>query len=155
MSHEDSVLKRLDQGIAAVFFNRSDMDRWVAAFPNHMNIDGEDDVIYEDWGEDYSNATAMCVCVWFVSYPLVYFLFFVPDCPQVQCVEQYIAGQADELTLEPTEIINVIRKTECKNMEKTRVTQHNIQFVMRILCFDKILHTLYANSQRHHSAHTH
>uniref|UniRef100_A0A8C9Z0U9 Rho guanine nucleotide exchange factor 15b n=1 Tax=Sander lucioperca TaxID=283035 RepID=A0A8C9Z0U9_SANLU len=35
----------------------------------------------------------------------------VSDCPQVQCVEQYIAQQADELTLEPTEIINVIRKT--------------------------------------------
>ena len=33
------------------------------------------------------------------------------DCPQVQCVEQYIAQQADELTLEPTEIINVVRKT--------------------------------------------
>lgn len=40
------------------------------------------------------------------------------DCPQVQCVEQYIAQQADELTLEPTEIINVLRKTnEGKNVE--------------------------------------
>lgn len=38
------------------------------------------------------------------------------DCPQVQCVEQYIAQQADELDLEPTDIINVIRKTnEGKN----------------------------------------
>lgn len=35
----------------------------------------------------------------------------VPDCPQVQCVEPYVAQQADELTLEPTEIINVVRKT--------------------------------------------
>ncbi len=43
----------------------------------------------------------------------------VSDCPQVQCVEQYIAQQADELTLEPTEIINVIRKTnEGKNMNE-------------------------------------
>lgn len=33
------------------------------------------------------------------------------DCPQVQCIEQYVAQQADELTLEPTEIVNVIRKT--------------------------------------------
>ena len=33
------------------------------------------------------------------------------DCPQVQCIEPYLAQQADELTLEPTEIINVIRKT--------------------------------------------
>ncbi|XP_077357348.1 rho guanine nucleotide exchange factor 15 isoform X2 [Festucalex cinctus] len=33
------------------------------------------------------------------------------DCPQVQCVEQYVAQQADELNLEPTEIVNVIRKT--------------------------------------------
>lgn len=35
----------------------------------------------------------------------------VLDCPQVQCVEQYVAIQADELNLEPTEIVNVIRKT--------------------------------------------
>ncbi|MEQ2161011.1 hypothetical protein GOODEAATRI_005324 [Goodea atripinnis] len=35
----------------------------------------------------------------------------VSDCPQVQCVEQYVAQQADELSLEPTEIVNVIRKT--------------------------------------------
>ncbi|XP_057712202.1 ephexin-1 [Corythoichthys intestinalis] len=33
------------------------------------------------------------------------------DCPQVQCVQQYVAQQADELNLEPTEIVNVIRKT--------------------------------------------
>ncbi|XP_028284941.1 rho guanine nucleotide exchange factor 15 isoform X2 [Parambassis ranga] len=63
--------------------SQSDMHRWLAAFPNPTNTDRDDDeVIYEDW-----------------------------DCPQVQCVEQYIAQQADELTLEPTEIINVIRKT--------------------------------------------
>lgn len=98
------------------------MDRWVAAFPNHMNIDREDDVIYEDWGEDHRNVTAMCVCVCSLFLtPLCIPFLFVSDCPQVQCVEQYIAQQADELTLEPTEIINVIRKTECKNMDKTRV----------------------------------
>lgn len=63
--------------------SQSDMHRWMAAFPNPTNPDRDDDeVIYEDW-----------------------------DCPQVQCVEQYMAQQADELTLEPTEIINVIRKT--------------------------------------------
>ncbi|KAM9826904.1 rho guanine nucleotide exchange factor 19 [Neosynchiropus ocellatus] len=62
--------------------SQSDMHRWMAAFPNPTNPDGGDDeVIYEDW-----------------------------DCPQVQCVEQYVAQQADELTLEPTEIVNVIRK---------------------------------------------
>ncbi|XP_067380952.1 ephexin-1 isoform X2 [Channa argus] len=62
---------------------QSDMDRWMAAFPNPTKANTEEDeVIYEDW-----------------------------DCPQVQCVEQYIAEQADELNLEPTEIINVIRKT--------------------------------------------
>lgn len=47
--------------------------------------------------------------------------FFPPasDCPQVQCVEQYVAQQTDELTLEPTEIVNVIRKTnEGKNVGK-------------------------------------
>ncbi|XP_029975493.1 rho guanine nucleotide exchange factor 15 [Salarias fasciatus] len=63
--------------------SQSDMHRWMAAFPDPTNPDGhEDEVIYEDW-----------------------------DCPQVQCVEQYVAQQADELSLEPTEIINVIRKT--------------------------------------------
>uniref|UniRef100_A0A3Q1EL75 Rho guanine nucleotide exchange factor 15b n=1 Tax=Acanthochromis polyacanthus TaxID=80966 RepID=A0A3Q1EL75_9TELE len=63
--------------------SQSDMHRWMAAFPSPTKPDrDEDEVIYEDW-----------------------------DCPQVQCVEQYIAQQADELTLEPTEIINVIRKT--------------------------------------------
>ncbi|XP_046904976.1 rho guanine nucleotide exchange factor 15 isoform X1 [Hypomesus transpacificus] len=63
--------------------SQSDMHRWIAAFPNPSNPDGdEEEVIYEDW-----------------------------DCPQVQCVEQYIAQQTDELTLEPTEIINVVRKT--------------------------------------------
>lgn len=56
----------------------------------------------------------VCVsCPWFLT------CVYVSDCPQVQCVEQYIAQQADELTLEPTEIINVIRKTnEGKNMER-------------------------------------
>ncbi|XP_041842386.1 ephexin-1 isoform X2 [Melanotaenia boesemani] len=63
--------------------SQSDMHRWLAAFPNPSNPDrDEDEVVYEDW-----------------------------DCPQVQCVEQYVAQQADELTLEPTEIINIIRKT--------------------------------------------
>nr|XP_019951328.1 PREDICTED: rho guanine nucleotide exchange factor 15-like isoform X2 [Paralichthys olivaceus] len=63
--------------------SQSDMHRWMAAFPNPTKTTtDEDEVIYEDW-----------------------------DCPQVQCVEQYIAQQADELTLEPTEIVNIIRKT--------------------------------------------
>ncbi|KAM6894737.1 rho guanine nucleotide exchange factor 19 [Lycodopsis pacificus] len=63
--------------------SQSDMHRWMAAFPNPTNPDrDEEEVIYEDW-----------------------------DCPQVQCVEQYIAQQADELALEPTEIVNVVRKT--------------------------------------------
>lgn len=36
------------------------MDRWMAAFPNPTNPDREDDeVIYEDWGENYSDATAV------------------------------------------------------------------------------------------------
>ncbi|XP_037334931.2 rho guanine nucleotide exchange factor 15 [Pungitius pungitius] len=64
--------------------SQSDMHRWMAAFPNPTNPDQhEEEVIYEDW-----------------------------DCPQVQCVEQYVAQQADELALEPTDIVNVTRKTE-------------------------------------------
>ncbi|XP_051959137.1 rho guanine nucleotide exchange factor 15-like [Xyrauchen texanus] len=62
---------------------QSDLHRWLAVIhnPNDPNKDQEE-VIYEDW-----------------------------DCPQVQCVEQYVAVQADELNLEPTEIVNVTRKT--------------------------------------------
>lgn len=33
------------------------------------------------------------------------------DCPQVQCISQYVAKQADELSLEPSDVINVLRKT--------------------------------------------
>ncbi|MED6286217.1 hypothetical protein CHARACLAT_003600 [Characodon lateralis] len=62
--------------------SKSDMQRWLAAFPSSTQEDIDEEVIYEDW-----------------------------DCPQVQCVEQYVAQQADELSLEPTEIVNVIRKT--------------------------------------------
>ncbi|XP_027021114.2 rho guanine nucleotide exchange factor 15 isoform X2 [Tachysurus fulvidraco] len=62
--------------------SESDMHRWLAAFPNPEDPNQEEEVIYEDW-----------------------------DCPQVQCVQQYVATQADELNLDPPEIINVIRKT--------------------------------------------
>lgn len=41
----------------------------------------------------------------------VYVCVHRPDCPQVQCVSQYAAKQADELSLEPTDVINVLRKT--------------------------------------------
>ncbi|XP_050980556.1 rho guanine nucleotide exchange factor 15 isoform X1 [Labeo rohita] len=62
---------------------QSDQQRWLAAFPNPDDPNNDqEEVIYEDW-----------------------------DCPQVQCVEQYVAKQADELNLERTEIINVVRKT--------------------------------------------
>ncbi|KAL7869478.1 hypothetical protein AOLI_G00134660 [Acnodon oligacanthus] len=63
--------------------SQSDMHRWLAAFPNPEDPNSEqEEVIYEDW-----------------------------DCPQVQCVEQYVAQQTDELNLEPPEIVNVVRKT--------------------------------------------
>lgn len=54
------------------------MHRWMAAFPNPTNPDrDEDEVIYEDWGEDFSDTTffffvcvlhnhsflRLCVCV--------------------------------------------------------------------------------------------
>uniref|UniRef100_A0A8C2A626 Si:dkey-38p12.3 n=1 Tax=Cyprinus carpio TaxID=7962 RepID=A0A8C2A626_CYPCA len=62
---------------------QSDLHRWLAAFPNPDDPNNDqEEVIYEDW-----------------------------DCPQVQCVKQYMANQADELNLEPTEIITVVRKT--------------------------------------------
>ncbi|MFT7810112.1 rho guanine nucleotide exchange factor 15-like [Arapaima gigas] len=62
---------------------QSDMDRWIAAFPNSGCLENEtDEVVYEDW-----------------------------DCPQVHCIEQYVAEQADELSLEPMDIINILCKT--------------------------------------------
>uniref|UniRef100_A0A8C9SQA2 Rho guanine nucleotide exchange factor 15b n=1 Tax=Scleropages formosus TaxID=113540 RepID=A0A8C9SQA2_SCLFO len=62
---------------------QSDMDRWIAAFPHPDHLEKEtNEVVYEDW-----------------------------DCPQVHCVEQYVAEQADELSLEPLDIINILRKT--------------------------------------------
>ncbi|XP_070584146.1 rho guanine nucleotide exchange factor 15 isoform X2 [Erythrolamprus reginae] len=63
---------------------QSDMHRWMGAFPCPENqANNKQETIYEDW-----------------------------DCPQVQCTETYCAGQADELSLEPTDIVNVVRKTE-------------------------------------------
>ncbi|XP_077117684.1 uncharacterized protein LOC143774196 isoform X1 [Ranitomeya variabilis] len=63
--------------------SQSDLHRWAAVFPSKSSdCSSGSDTIYEDW-----------------------------DCPQVHCVEQYTATQADELTLEPADIINVLRKT--------------------------------------------
>ncbi|CAM4709747.1 unnamed protein product [Caretta caretta] len=62
---------------------RSDMHRWMEAFPQHGTPPSlPQEIIYEDW-----------------------------DCPQVQCVEPYVARQADELSLEPADVVNVLRKT--------------------------------------------
>lgn len=56
------------------------------------------------------------------------------DCPQVQCVEQYIAQQADELNLEPTDIINIIRKTnEGKNVQGTMATVHSTKWYQLVI----------------------
>ncbi|XP_031428389.1 rho guanine nucleotide exchange factor 15 isoform X2 [Clupea harengus] len=61
----------------------ADMHRWIAALPSLTDPPkSENEAIYQDW-----------------------------DCPQVQCVDQYTAQQADELSLEPGDIINVERKT--------------------------------------------
>ncbi|XP_063305843.1 rho guanine nucleotide exchange factor 15-like [Pelobates fuscus] len=62
---------------------QSDLHRWMAAFPNQKDDSfSGSETIYEDW-----------------------------DCPQVQCVDQYSAVQTDELSLDPADIINVLRKT--------------------------------------------
>ncbi|GAA6067394.1 ephexin-1 isoform X1, partial [Tachysurus ichikawai] len=61
----------------------SDLHRWTAAFPSvSITQELKEERVYADW-----------------------------DCPQVQCINQYVAKQADELSLEPSDIINVIRKT--------------------------------------------
>uniref|UniRef100_A0A3B4B531 Uncharacterized protein n=1 Tax=Periophthalmus magnuspinnatus TaxID=409849 RepID=A0A3B4B531_9GOBI len=76
-NHQKRLMERLLKAPT-----RSDMERWMAAFPSPTKPDVDDsEVVYEDW-----------------------------DCPQVQCVEQYTAQQADEISLEPTEIINVVKK---------------------------------------------
>uniref|UniRef100_A0A8C6TE06 Si:dkey-38p12.3 n=1 Tax=Neogobius melanostomus TaxID=47308 RepID=A0A8C6TE06_9GOBI len=76
-NHQKRLMERLLKAPT-----RSDMERWMAAFPSPIKPDEDDsEIIYEDW-----------------------------DCPQVQCVEQYIAQQADEISLEPTEIVNVLKK---------------------------------------------
>ncbi|XP_065426485.1 rho guanine nucleotide exchange factor 15-like [Chrysemys picta bellii] len=63
--------------------SQSDMHRWMEAFPQHGAPPSQpQETIYEDW-----------------------------DCPQVQCVEPYLARQADELSLEPADVVNVLRKT--------------------------------------------
>ncbi|KAM4714675.1 uncharacterized protein arhgef15b [Anableps anableps] len=76
-NHQGRMMERLLKAPS-----KSDMQRWLAAFPSTTKEDVDEEVIYEDW-----------------------------DCPQVQCVERYVAQQADELSLDPTEIVNVIRKT--------------------------------------------
>lgn len=38
------------------------------------------------------------------------------DCPQVQCVEKYIAQEPDELTLEESDVINVYKKISDGNV---------------------------------------
>lgn len=56
------------------------------------------------------------------------------DCPQVQCVEQYVAQQADELSLEPTEIVNVIRKTnEGKKLQRLLLKKKKRSFFPNML----------------------
>ncbi|XP_072541032.1 rho guanine nucleotide exchange factor 15 [Salminus brasiliensis] len=61
----------------------SDLHRWMAAFPSVSAVQEEKkEKVYEDW-----------------------------DCPQVQCIHQYTAKQADELSLELCDIVNIIRKT--------------------------------------------
>ncbi|XP_067390592.1 rho guanine nucleotide exchange factor 15-like isoform X1 [Emydura macquarii macquarii] len=63
--------------------SQSEMHRWMEAFlqPNAPPSQPQE-TIYEDW-----------------------------DCPQVQCVEPYVARQADELSLEPADLVKVLRKT--------------------------------------------
>lgn len=39
---------------------------------------------------------------------LLYCLF--SDCPQVHCIQKYIATEPDELTLEESDVINVFKK---------------------------------------------
>uniref|UniRef100_UPI00358F3455 rho guanine nucleotide exchange factor 19-like isoform X2 n=1 Tax=Myxine glutinosa TaxID=7769 RepID=UPI00358F3455 len=59
----------------------SDKQRWIEAISPSKKAE-DGEQIYEDW-----------------------------DCPQVQCIHTYTAQQADELSLEEADVINVTRKT--------------------------------------------
>ncbi|XP_069775961.1 ephexin-1-like isoform X2 [Narcine bancroftii] len=60
----------------------SDRHRWMNALTSGKDGLQDDDKVYECW-----------------------------DCPQVQCLIPYTAQQADELSLEPADVINVIKKS--------------------------------------------
>lgn len=62
----------------------SNSEKWVCVKKKKKTLEEASEIIY-------------CVCQ--------------SDCPQVQCVSQYVATQADELSLEPSDVINVLRKT--------------------------------------------
>ncbi|XP_042195265.1 ephexin-1 isoform X2 [Callorhinchus milii] len=67
--------------------NPTEKARWMEALTQKKssendNEESEYEKVYEDW-----------------------------DCPQVQCLEAYAAQQADELSLEPANLINVTHKT--------------------------------------------
>ncbi|XP_028911387.1 rho guanine nucleotide exchange factor 15 [Ornithorhynchus anatinus] len=60
----------------------SDMQRWLGAFPAPGPQPGSPDTIYEDW-----------------------------DCPQVLCLEPHTAEEPEGLSLEPGDLVNVLRKS--------------------------------------------
>ncbi|KAL8597681.1 hypothetical protein ACOMHN_012648 [Nucella lapillus] len=68
--------------VEVVLFAKSESERarWVDAILPQQ-VNPEYEKIYEDW-----------------------------DCPQVQCVEKYIAQEPDELTLEESDVVNVFKK---------------------------------------------
>lgn len=73
-------------------------------------------------------------CILLIDSNAFFFFLNTSDCPQVQCVEQYVAQQTDELTLEPTEIVNVIRKTnEGKNVGEETLLKVGILHIIHLV----------------------
>ncbi|XP_043926263.1 ephexin-1-like isoform X2 [Protopterus annectens] len=62
--------------------NETEKKRWIEALSPRMKESKEKEMIYEEW-----------------------------DCPQAQCLAQYTAQQEDELSLEPADVVSILRKT--------------------------------------------
>lgn len=70
-----------------VTVNRSDMHRWMAAFPNPTNLAAdEDEVIYDDWGERTTTSVISVLDSKLLHFLYSYTVFFVLFC----CVSQTV-----------------------------------------------------------------
>ncbi|ESO99387.1 hypothetical protein LOTGIDRAFT_186775 [Lottia gigantea] len=48
-------------------------------------------------------------------------MLFIVDCPQVQCIKKYVGRESDELSLEVSDVINVLKKSKDGMFEGERI----------------------------------